>query len=157
MLPPDEVAFEADVFLLKKAKAQELKAGLAPVPKPDAPTKLAEPPQPEPEPSASTEPARATAPTASALQARQLRLFGEVPPEAWNRLGTKLVPKLRTGTDLKVGVEFRVTVANDAAKTLVIASAKSRRQSALCLPVGNKDFTPLNLHSPLASKWESVI
>jgi hypothetical protein len=33
-----------------------------------------------------------------------------LPPEVWNRLGTKILPKLRSGTDLKVGVEFSVTV-----------------------------------------------
>ena len=37
-------------------------------------------------------------------------LAGTIPPELWNRLGTKILPKLRSGSDLKVGVEFSVTV-----------------------------------------------
>ena len=35
----------------------------------------------------------------------------------WNRLGTRVLPKLRTGKDLKIGIEFSITVeaanAND--------------------------------------------
>jgi len=36
--------------------------------------------------------------------------IGAVPPEVWNRLGTKILPKLRSGSDLKVVIEFSVTV-----------------------------------------------
>lgn len=118
IIPPDEVAFESDVFLVKKSKAQELKSGAAPVSKP-AEVPSSESPEPEQEP----QPSGFNATTSGAvpvLPVRQLRLFGDIPPETWNRLGTKLVPKLRSGTDLKVGVEFRVTVANAAAKALVI-------------------------------------
>ena len=38
------------------------------------------------------------------------RIFGNVPPEIWNRLGTKVLPKLRSGSDLKIGIHFAVTV-----------------------------------------------
>jgi len=41
-----------------------------------------------------------------------------VPPEVWNRLGTKLLPKLRSGADLKVGVDFSVSVEARVAATL---------------------------------------
>jgi hypothetical protein len=51
-------------------------------------------------------------PTAST---RTLRLSGTVPPEVWNRLGTKILPKLRAGSDLKIGLEFSVTVSDDSA------------------------------------------
>ena len=44
-------------------------------------------------------------------------MFGDIPPELWNRLGTRVLPKLRTGKDLKIGIDFSVTVgvvnAND--------------------------------------------
>jgi hypothetical protein len=33
-----------------------------------------------------------------------------MPPEVWNRLGARLLPKLRSGTELKVDVEFVVKV-----------------------------------------------
>ena len=39
-----------------------------------------------------------------------LRIRGTVPPEVWNRLGTRILPKLRSGEDLSVGVEFSVSV-----------------------------------------------
>ena len=35
---------------------------------------------------------------------------GNVPPEIWNRLGTKLLPKLRSGSDIKIGIDFSVTI-----------------------------------------------
>jgi hypothetical protein len=41
-----------------------------------------------------------------------------VPPEVWNRLGTKILPKLRSGSDLRIGLEFTVTVKADSAGSL---------------------------------------
>jgi hypothetical protein len=41
--------------------------------------------------------------------------MGNVPPEVWNRLGTKILPKLRSGSELKIGLEFSVTVPGDSA------------------------------------------
>ena len=50
-------------------------------------------------------------------QDKTIKLSGNVPAELWNRLGTRVLPKLRTGKDLKIGIEFSVTVeaanAND--------------------------------------------
>ena len=62
------------------------------------PTPVPEPqPAPKPEPTPSTENVN-------------LRLSGTVPPEIWNRLGTKILPKLRKGDDLNVGVESSVSI-----------------------------------------------
>ena len=48
---------------------------------------------------------------------KTIKLSGNVPAELWNRLGTRVLPKLRSGKDLKIGIEFSVTVeavnAND--------------------------------------------
>jgi hypothetical protein len=44
---------------------------------------------------------------------------GIVPPEIWNRLGTRILPKLRSGSDLKVGVDFSVAVNADSAQNVV--------------------------------------
>jgi hypothetical protein len=44
---------------------------------------------------------------------------GTVPPEVWNRLGTKILPKLRTGSDLTIGLEFTVTIKAESAGHLV--------------------------------------
>ncbi|MCS6898094.1 MAG: hypothetical protein NZM29_08990 [Nitrospira sp.] len=35
-------------------------------------------------------------------------MTGVIPPEVWNRLGTKLLPKLRAGADLRLGLDFSV-------------------------------------------------
>jgi hypothetical protein len=114
LVAPDEVAFDNGVFLLRKDSAKALKAGAPPEPSagpsprpgpgpispPDPPLALG----PEPEPGATT---------------KTLRLVGTVPPEIWNRLGTKILPKLRSGSDLKVGLDFSVTVKADTAQSLV--------------------------------------
>lgn len=111
---PDEVAFESGVFLLKKDRAAALKAGVPAVPisEPEPisglesglPPELSTAPGPEPGP--------------PGAQTKTIRLVGIVPPEVWNRLGTKVLPKLRSGTDLKVGVDFSVTVGADTAGSL---------------------------------------
>jgi hypothetical protein len=41
---------------------------------------------------------------------RTLRISGDVPPELWNRLGVKILPKLKSGTELRIGVDFTVTM-----------------------------------------------
>ena len=105
-----EVAFEPSVFLVTKKKAEELKTtpveiqlqGSGPTPAPDPQLK------PRPEPEAEPEPTPTTTKT-------RLRLRGTVPPEVWNRLGTKMLPKLRKGEDLSVGVEFSVGVGSQLA------------------------------------------
>ena len=106
---PEDVTFEPGVFLLTKAKAQELKATPAvppqPMPSPDPE------PQPEPLPEPGPEPTPVDRKTT-------LRLAGTVPPEVWNRLGTKLVPKLRSGEDLRVGIELSVRVNSQFAENM---------------------------------------
>lgn len=107
---PDEVMFESGIFLLRKAKASALKSKTttaAPEPAPGpSPQPLREPglgPRPEPAPGATS---------------RTLRLVGSVPPEVWNRLGTKILPKLRSGSELTIGLQFTVTVKADGAESL---------------------------------------
>ena len=41
-----------------------------------------------------------------------------MPPEVWNRLGTRILPKLRFGSDLTIGVELSVTVRSEDAASL---------------------------------------
>jgi hypothetical protein len=109
----DEVAFEPGVFLLRKATAEALRAG-PPAGPPAAtprPGPVVTPPEPFPTPGpGGPSPAPST---------RTLRLVGSVPPEVWNRLGTKVLPKLRAGAELRIGVDFSVTVTADAASALV--------------------------------------
>lgn len=106
LVSPDEVAFESGVFLLRKVAAEALKSGAAPKSTPEPK------PQPGPEPILSPEPLDAPRrpEPVPGVQTRIIRLTGTIPPEVWNRLGTKILPRLRSGTDLTVGVEFSVTV-----------------------------------------------
>jgi len=113
-ITPDEVGFEPGVFLLLKAKARGLKAApepaspvspeLGPTPEPESAPISGHGPKPEPE----------SAPIAAM---RTFRITGEVPPEIWNRLGTKVLPKLRSGADLKIGIAFSVTVENGVSRS----------------------------------------
>ncbi|MFY9341626.1 MAG: DUF499 domain-containing protein [Planctomycetota bacterium] len=96
----DDVTFEANVFLLRKARARQIKAAPVP-PSPLAPS----PPTPAdprggfPQPQPTLEPQK---------QPRTLALGGSLTPEVWNRVGTKLLPKLRTGVNLQISVRFSV-------------------------------------------------
>jgi len=114
LVSPDEVAFEANVFLLTKAKAETLKSrGI----------QFTSPSSPEPQLGTQLEaaPETITQPPLTpvvGVQTKTLRLSGAIPPELWNRLGTKILPKLRTAEDLQVGVNFTVTVDGDSASRL---------------------------------------
>ena len=104
-----EVAFEANVFLVTKAKSRELKdtfedspeGPLEPVTEPGGDI------DPEPDPELDPDDPKTT-----------LRIAGAVPSEAWNRLGTKILPKLRSGEDLRVGIECTVRVHSQLARTM---------------------------------------
>lgn len=119
LLPPEEVSFDPGVFLLKKTKAEALKKGVeltataaiepeaTGVSSSGSDTSIEQEFQPRP----------VEAPMA---KTQTLRLIGTVPPEVWNRLGTKLIPKLRSGSDLKVGVDFSVTFERSQAKSVEV-------------------------------------
>jgi hypothetical protein len=130
-LAPDEVAFESGVFLLKKARAQAFKRGASPIPEPSSKpgTVPSAPPGPLPESQPGPGPKPAPVP-----ESRTLRIVGTVPPELWNRLGTRVLPKLRSGSDLKVGVDFTVTVSSDIARSI----ASELRQILEDLDLGGK-------------------
>jgi hypothetical protein len=116
---PDEVAFEPNVFLLTKSKSQALKA--KPLLTPElagtdqltpAPGPLPSGPDPGVPSTTGSELSPEPPPTA---QKTTLRIVGQIPSEVWNRLGTKLLTKLKTGEDLRIDVGFRVTVKSELA------------------------------------------
>jgi hypothetical protein len=107
----DEVTFEAGVFLLTKAKAKALKAGMKLEPGVVVGPVL----EPVIDEFKEREKEKELAP---GTQTRTLRLVGTVPPEIWNRLGTKIIPKLKSGSDLKIGVDFSVTINVDSVRSI---------------------------------------
>jgi hypothetical protein len=106
IISSDEVMFDRDVFLLTKAKAKALKAGVGPV------VIVSPQPQPKPEPEPKPDEKK------GAVQMVTLSINGTVPSELWNRLGTKILPKLKSGENLEVGINFTVTVRADTASSL---------------------------------------
>ncbi len=106
MISTDEVSFDPNIFLLKKDKADALKNGQAVVPE--------EPPKPE-HPVSETEtatPAGELETPGTEPQSVSIHLTGSVPPEVWNRLGTKLIPKLKQGSELRIGLDISLTVSS---------------------------------------------
>jgi hypothetical protein len=107
----DEVTFDSGVFLLTKVKAKVLKAGM----KPEPGVVVGPGPEPVIEEVKEREREKEAIP---GIQTRTLHLVGTVPPEIWNRLGTKIIPKLKSGSDLKIGVDFSVTINAETAKSI---------------------------------------
>jgi hypothetical protein len=123
MIAPEEVAFEANVFLLTKSKARasrkasEEREVATPI------TSEAQVEQTVVQGSDSDgiiiEPApTATERTSSEPVVITLRLYGNLPSEAWNRFGTKVLPKLRGNGALRLGVDCSVTLNSDVARNL---------------------------------------
>lgn len=108
---PEEVSFDSGVFLLTKAQAKAFKATPEPGPMPGSEPQPV--PQPEPEPQPKPEPVPEPTP-----EKRTIRVSGNIPPELWNRLGTKLIPKLRCGEDLNIEVIFSTTVDSGSSANL---------------------------------------
>jgi Protein of unknown function (DUF499) len=121
LLAPEEVAFEPGVFLLTKGKAK----ALTDEGQPESIPELVSYPSAQPTPTQGQElfPRPELEPSL-ASQTVTLRLFGTVPPEVWNRLGTKVIPRLKSGAGLTVGVEFAVSLNAD----LVVSTAAELRQ-----------------------------
>ena len=120
---PDDVMFEADVYLLTRGLAERLKAPPAPEPeRPPGPGPGSDgsgdgrpAPGPGPDPPPGPEPPTPPEPPVR----KTLRVHGDIPPEVWNRVGTRLLPKLRSGGDLKVGVTFELTADSPGADALL--------------------------------------
>ena len=105
--PADDVSFDSGTFLITRTKAEQL---LAPKPK------EAEP-EPEPERDETPAPPPDPAPTSPGGQQAMpmpqkvtLRIRGTVPYESWNMLGTRILPKIRSGEALNLSVDLSVQV-----------------------------------------------
>ena len=110
---PEEVAFEPSVFLLTRARSEELR--LFDSDEPAVPPIAADAEEPVQDPDSQQE-QKSKAPSDAA--STQLRISGTIPPESWNRIGTKLIPKLRVGVELTMNVDLTVEVAHPMAESL---------------------------------------
>jgi len=114
---PDEITFESDVFLLTRDKASALRQ------KPEGE------PRRGPKPAGDCRPglfppseigagAAPGDPPSSPSAKKTIRLTGAVPSEVWNKLGTRVIPKLRAGGDVTANISLSATVESKAADGL---------------------------------------
>ncbi len=109
---PDEVSFDPGVYLLKRDRATVLKAGPSEVIKDDGGAPGVPPIVPDDGgPGVGFPPGERGD---EETHAKTLLPTGSIPPESWNKVGTRLIPKLRSGTQLSLGVTFSVEI--DAAE-----------------------------------------
>jgi hypothetical protein len=110
----EEVTFDSDIYLLKKLSAERLKR-----PQPESPEAI-HPPQLETAPSHSPGATDGVMLPSSDARTIVLRVVGKVMPEHWNRLGTRLVPKLRTNSadgSPVLQIDFSVNVSRQLGLT----------------------------------------
>lgn len=117
-VPSEEVAFDADVFLLTKARAEQIRGGVAESGEDQAGPGLVLVPQPVTTVTEVEKVGSDAAEAVGTLAVGTLKLTGTVPSELWNRLGTKVLPKLRSCGDLRIQVGFSVSVPADALPAL---------------------------------------
>lgn len=114
VMPYDEVSFDNGVFLVARSRAEAVKAGAG-----AAATTSTTEAQPEPPRPVTPEPPTVPGAGEQAETVTVVSISGTIPPETWNRLGTKILPKLRSGSDLRVGVDFKVTVPSSRSRDLI--------------------------------------
>jgi len=109
LVPPEEVSFEGDVFLLTKKRAGDAKGG--------KPTEMAPKPEGESKPPSDEEkqptPGKDEEPKAESVR---LRLSGAIPPEVWNRVGRTLIPKLHGAQEVTLGLNISLKLSAEDAK-----------------------------------------
>ena len=118
----DEVVFEPGVFLLNRQKAKRLRGG-AEGEMPADPAGGHAAPEPRPpggvggpggplEKDAGRDSQEGGTPVGAAAEVSRatLRLTGDVPSEVWNRLGVKLLPKLKHGDELRLEIDLSMRV-----------------------------------------------
>ena len=113
-----EITFDPDVFLLTKSKSEALKTP----PEPDPPLR-------EPQPGdTGAEPEPGPAQPTTAEESRViLQVLGTIPAEVWNRLGIRILPKLRPLEDLTVGIDLSATVSPERIGSLEAELTQSLR------------------------------
>ena len=106
--PADDVNFDSGTFLITRAKTEQLLAPpKEPEPIPEPIPEPVEPHPPEPEPAPTPPGGQQAMPMPQKVT---LRIRGTVPYESWNTLGTRILPKIRSGEALNLSVDLSVQV-----------------------------------------------
>jgi hypothetical protein len=118
-ISPDEVSFDAGVYLLRRERAEALRTGSA-----KAFSLESDAGEGSSTAGSSTQTETTTvtnqAGVSASGEARILTLTGAIPPELWNRVGTRLIPKLRSAqAEPRLGVNFDLEIAGNQAAQLV--------------------------------------
>ena len=110
MSSPTEITFEADVYLLSKALAEKLKSPeIGPVP-----ARASEPAAPE----TPSTPESPHLDVGGAGAYAIISVAGSIPPEQWNRLGTRLIPKMRAAGTVTATIRLEIEIDQTKAATL---------------------------------------
>ena len=115
-VPPEEVMFDSDVRLLKRTVAERLRAAEGER-QPDREMERHKGRGFVPgagEESEANGTSTSTAPEGAASTVR-LRLEGQIPSGVWNRVGLKLLPRLRAAANRDLTVQIRLETATDGA------------------------------------------
>lgn len=125
VLPPDEITFDPGFFLLTKRKAEELTATpeIQPGPVIAPPPGQLKPPKPE-APGIAAQPVPPDA-------LRTIRLSGEIPSDIWNKVGIKLIPKLKKSLNLCISVDMTAEVPACNAESLLADLQQDIRELGL--------------------------
>ena len=121
-LPAEEVMFESDVCLLREGAAERLKANEDATPDKELEDTFGGTVESPTDETWSEDQATWERPGPGAQpHAARLIVHGEIPPEAWNRIGTRLLPKLRTGAvrELRASVALEGKTDGIGAEALV--------------------------------------
>jgi hypothetical protein len=111
----DEVVFDGQTYLLLPSRAKALRTA----PAVETAGRPAEAPVGTGVPVGSEAASATVSPPTEAAGTRRIRLSGSIPPEVWNRVGNRLLPKLRSGTSLNVSVAFEFEVDAATAEHLI--------------------------------------
>jgi hypothetical protein len=111
-----EVSFEPDVYLIIKTKAKSQKRAEQ-QPEQEMPLQgLLIPDMPvSPKPPVMNTPSLETSATPSE---KNINITGKIPPDSWNRIGTKIIPKIRSGNNLQINVAISFSVDNSFAQSI---------------------------------------
>ena len=123
-LPPEEIEFVYDSFVVRKDRAKALRTSAMAS---SAAAVQASIKEAIPAPSECTlvspdsgKPATVDGGVSAVPAKTLLRVKGVIPPELWNRFGSKIIPKLRSAEQLHAGVELTVEVETSTLGSLEV-------------------------------------